>query len=58
MRKSVLITAVSGTGKSTVCKALHVMGHDSIDIESVKGLYELVSEKTGEVIPGNLEQIF
>lgn len=57
MKKSVLITAVSGTGKSTVCKALHTMGYDAIDIESVDGLYELVNEKTGEVIPGNLEQI-
>jgi adenylate kinase family enzyme len=57
MKKSILITAVSGTGKSTVCKALHAMGYDSIDIESVDGLYELVNEKTGEVIPGNLEQI-
>jgi len=57
MRKSVLITAVSGTGKSTVCKALHAMGYDAVDIESVNGLYKLVNEKTGEVIPGNLEQI-
>lgn len=57
MRKSVLITAVSGTGKSTVCKALHAMGHDAVDIEALYGLYELVNEKTGEVIPGNLEQI-
>jgi adenylate kinase family enzyme len=57
MRKSVLITAVSGTGKSTVCKALHTKGYDAVDIESVDGLYELVNEKTGEVIPGNLEQI-
>lgn len=57
MKKSVLITAVSGTGKSTVCKALQAMGCDAIDIESVDGLYELVNEKTGEVIPGNLEQI-
>lgn len=57
MRKSVLITAVSGTGKSTICKALHAMGYDAVDIESIDGLYELVNEKNGEVIPGNLEQI-
>lgn len=56
MKKSILITAVSGTGKSTVCKALRSKGYDSIDIESIDGLYELVSE-TGEVIPGNMEQI-
>jgi adenylate kinase family enzyme len=57
MRKSVLITAVSGTGKSSVCKALHAMRYDATDIESIDGLYELVNEKTGEVMPGNLEQI-
>ena len=57
MKKSVLITAVSGTGKSTVCKALRTAGYDAIDIESVDGLYELVNGKTGEVLPGNLEQI-
>jgi len=57
MKKSVLITAVSGTGKSTVCKALRAMGYDAVDIESVDGLYELVNVKTGEVMPGNLEQI-
>ena len=57
MKRSILITAVSGTGKSTVCKALQVMGYDAIDIESIDGLYELVNEKTGEVVPGNLEQI-
>jgi broad-specificity NMP kinase len=57
MRKSVLITAVAGTGKSTVCKALRALGYDAIDIESVDGLYELVNEKTGEVIPGDLAQI-
>lgn len=57
MKKSILVTAVSGTGKSTVCKALQDMGCDSIDIESIDGLYELVNEKTGEVLPGNLEQI-
>lgn len=57
MKKSILITAVSGTGKSTVCKALRTIGYNAIDIESVDGLYELVNEKTGEIIPGNLEQI-
>lgn len=57
MKKAVLVTAVSGTGKSTVCNALLNKGFDSVDMESVSGLYELVDEKTGEIITGNLEQI-
>lgn len=57
MKKSILITAVSGTGKSTVCKALGEIGYNAIDIESIDGLYELVNEKTGEAIPGSLKQI-
>lgn len=57
MKTSVLVTAVSGTGKSTVCRSLHIMGYSSIDIESIDGLYELINEKTSEIIPGNLDQI-
>lgn len=57
MKSSVLVTAVSGTGKSTVCEALQAIGYNAIDIESIDGLYELVNEKTGEIIPGHLEQI-
>lgn len=57
IKKSLLITAVAGTGKSAVCKALQSLGYQAIDIESIDGLYELVDEKTGEIIPGNLEQI-
>lgn len=57
MKTSILVTAVSGTGKSTVCKALQELGYDAIDIESLNGLHELVDEKTGEIIPGSMEQI-
>ncbi len=57
MKTSVLVTAVSGSGKSTVCEALQDLGYNAIDIESVSGLYELVDEKTGKVLPGDLEQI-
>jgi dephospho-CoA kinase len=57
MKKSIFITAVTGTGKSTVCKALCAQGYDSVDLESVDGLYELVDEKTGQALPGDLDQI-
>lgn len=57
MKTSILITAVAGTGKSTTCKALQQLGRDALDIESIAGLYELVDEKTGQPIPGGLDQI-
>jgi len=52
MKKTVFITAVSGSGKSTVCKALRELGYEAYDIESIPGLYTLVDEKTGKQIPG------
>ncbi|HMI09108.1 MAG TPA: AAA family ATPase [Candidatus Saccharimonadales bacterium] len=52
MKKSVLITAVSGSGKSTVCKALVDLGYEAYDIESIPGLFTLVDEETGKPIPG------
>lgn len=57
MKTSVLVTAVAGSGKSTTCKALQSLGYDAYDIESIPGLYELVDEKTGQVIAGTMEQI-
>lgn len=57
MKTSVFITAVTGTGKSTVCKELQKLGYKARDIESIDGLYELIDEKTGEVVPGNPDQI-
>lgn len=57
MKTSVLVTAVSGTGKSTVCRALQDLGHTALDIESIDGLYELVDEATGAIVPGGLDQI-
>lgn len=50
MRKSVFITAVSGSGKSTVCKALTELGYEAYDIESISGLFSLVDEDTGRII--------
>jgi adenylate kinase family enzyme len=50
MKKAIFITAVSGSGKSTVCKALAGLGHEAYDIESIPGLFSLVDEGTGQVI--------
>jgi broad-specificity NMP kinase len=48
MKKSVLVTAVAGSGKTTACKALSDLGYNSYDIESIPGLFSLIDEETGE----------
>ena len=52
MNKSVLITAVAGSGKSTVCKALIKLGYEAYDIESIPGLFSLLDPNTDEVLEG------
>ena len=52
MKKTVFITAVSGSGKSTVCKALIQLNYEAYDIESIPGLFTLVDEETGTPIQG------
>ncbi|HSX06645.1 MAG TPA: AAA family ATPase [Candidatus Saccharimonadia bacterium] len=50
MKKAVFVTAVSGSGKTTVCKALAELGYEAYDIESIPGLFSLVDEDTGQII--------
>jgi len=57
MKKAVFITAVSGSGKSTVCKALTGLGYEAYDIESIPGLFSLVDENTGEVISKEIGEL-
>jgi len=57
MKTSVLVTAVAGSGKSTVCKSLQRLGYHARDIEAIDGLYELVDEKTGRVVEDSMDQI-
>jgi dephospho-CoA kinase len=52
MKKSILITAVAGSGKSTVCKALSSLGYEAYDIESIPGLFSLIDSRTDEPILG------
>lgn len=52
MKKSVLITAVAGSGKSTVCRALIDLGQEAYDIEAIPGLFSLVDPDTDESIKG------
>ena len=57
MKISVLVTGVSGSGKTTVCKALQNLEYKAIDIEAIGGLYDLVDEKSGEIVPGTRDDI-
>jgi hypothetical protein len=50
MKKAVFITAVSGSGKSTVCRALIGLGYEAYDIESIPGLFSLIDGNTGQAI--------
>ncbi len=54
MKKAILITGVSGSGKSTVCKALIGLGYEAYDIESIPGLFSLVDPYTDKPLDKNL----
>lgn len=53
MKKSILVTAVAGSGKSTVCKALNDAGFNALDIEDIPGLFSLLDEDTGKPMPSH-----
>ncbi len=46
MKRSILITGIAGSGKSTVCDELKKLGHKAYDIERIEGLFMMVSRKT------------
>jgi hypothetical protein len=48
MGKSILVTAVAGSGKTTVCKVLCDLGYNAYDIESIPGLFSLIDKKSGK----------
>lgn len=49
MNKSVLITGVSGSGKSFICEELGKLGYKSYDIEEIDGLFNMVHKETGKI---------
>jgi len=55
MNKSILVTGISGSGKSAICNELKKLGYKTYDIEVMKGFFTLVNEKTGE-IPNKYEK--
>lgn len=49
MNKSVLVTGVAGSGKSTICNQLAEMGYKAYGIEDMDGLFKMIDVHTGEV---------
>jgi len=48
MNKSILITGIAGSGKSTICKELKKHGYKTYDIEDIKGFFTMVNKNTGK----------
>jgi dephospho-CoA kinase len=48
MTKSILITGVTGTGKSAICDELKNLGYKAFSIEDIDGLFTMVDKKTGK----------
>lgn len=50
MKKSILITGVSGAGKSSLSKKLNEMGYKAYDMEEVPELFSMLDKKTGKPV--------
>ena len=58
MKKSILITGISGTGKSTISDKLNQMGYKAYDMDSHPGLFSMIDKKTKKpVVDHNNEDI-
>jgi len=51
----VIITGVSGSGKSAVCKELKKCGYKAIDLDEIDGLYFIKHILSGKIVPGPLD---
>ncbi len=49
MGKSILITGISGSGKSAVFEELVKRGYIAYDIEEIDGLFSFINKETGKV---------
>ena len=49
MNKSILITGIAGSGKSTVCDELKKLGYKAYGIEDINGLFTMVDKTTGRI---------
>ncbi len=46
--KNILVTGISGTGKSALCEELKKMGYPAYDLEMIKGLFDMFEKSTGK----------
>ncbi len=49
MNKSILITGVSGSGKSVICVELKKRGYKAYDIEEIHGLFNMINKSTDKI---------
>ncbi len=49
MSKKYLITGVTGSGKSSICRKLVAMGYESYDIEDMEGMFAMYRKGTKEI---------
>jgi len=50
MNESILITGITGSGKSAIYDELKKLGYKAYDIEIMEGLFNLVDKKTGKIV--------
>jgi broad-specificity NMP kinase len=48
MKKSILVTGVAGSGKSSISKELNKLGYRAYDIEGLDGMFKMVRKDTKE----------
>jgi len=48
VKKSILITGVNGSGKTSIAEKLKQMGYPTCDMDRKKGLFVMVDKKTGK----------
>lgn len=49
MSKSFLISGIAGTGKSSVCKELNILGQKAYDIEDIDGMFKMYRKGTRDI---------
>ena len=48
MKKSIFITGVAGSGKSSICKELNKLKYKAYDIEEITDMFKMIRKDTGK----------